>query len=339
MASIDVMRDPTKSGKAIRAQLRETIPRDIALETDFKEGTKYTITEHVTTLLDELCKNPRTLAVFTSLVKHLHAFARETELSHDEWRLAIEMLTRAGKESTDFKNEFILLSDTLGLSVLLDEVAHPHPDGATESCEEGPFFTVDAPELPSGTSLVKDGTLGEALYFESTVKNLQGEPIKGAKLEIWQADGDGLYDVQYPDRQEANNRARIVATDDGVAIFHGVMPTAYPIPSDGPVGDMLRATGRHPHRASHLHFHITAPGYDTLTTALYPDFSPFLGTDPVFATRKSLICPMGLSTDPAEWAKLGLQEGDVRTGRVHIWKYGFVLASNEEVAALKAKKK
>ncbi|KZT60312.1 aromatic compound dioxygenase [Calocera cornea HHB12733] len=320
MASIDVMRDPTKSGKAIRAQLRETIP-------------------HVITLLDELCKNSRTLEVFTSLVKHLHAFARETKLSHDEWRLAIEMLTRAGKESTDFKNEFILLSDTLGLSVLLDEVAHPRPDGATESCEEGPFFTVDAPELPSGTSLVKDGTLGEAMYFESTVKNLQGEPIKGAKLEVWQADGDGLYDVQYPDRQEANNRARILATDDGIATFHGVMPTAYPIPSDGPVGDMLRATGRHPHRASHLHFHITAPGYDTLTTALYPDFSPFLGTDPVFATRKSLICPMGLSTDPKEWAELGFKEGDVRTGRVHIWKYNFVLASNAEVAALKASMK
>lgn len=164
-----------------------------------------------------------------------------------------------------------------------------------------------------------------------------------------------MYDVQYPNRKEANDRARIVAKPDGVFTYRGILPTAYPIPDDGPIGDFLRAMGRHPHRSSHIHFLLTAPGYDeyvsllsrsrgyidvlfctfSLTTALYPSHSPFLGTDPVFATKKSLVSEVRKEEDPKRWEEMGFKPGEVPNGRVWVWTYNFVLASEAEVAALK----
>ncbi|KAI0694952.1 aromatic compound dioxygenase [Cytidiella melzeri] len=334
MVSAAKMKDPLRVGKAIRAQLEHEIPKDLPLDKDFKEGTEYTITDHVNQLQERLCPDPRSLQLCTSLVNHLHAFARETKPTHQEWLTTIQYLTRAGKESTEFKNEFILLSDCLGISALLDELSHPKPEGCTESCEPGPFYTTDAPELPSGSSVSCEGTIGEPMFFQATVKNTKGEPIKGVKADMWQADGDGLYDVQYPNRTEANDRARIVAEPDGTFSYRGILPTAYPIPDDGPIGDFLRAMGRHPHRSSHIHFMITAPGYDDLTTALYPSHSPFLGTDPVFATKKSLVSDVKEEKDPKKWTEMGFRADEVTTGRVWVWTYQFVLASEEEVNAL-----
>ncbi|KAA1475748.1 aromatic compound dioxygenase [Dentipellis sp. KUC8613] len=337
MASASQMKDPLLVGKAIRAQLEHEIPKDLPLERDFREGTDYTITDHVNQLHEQLCPDPRTLQLFTGLVKHLHAFCRDTRPSHDEWVRTVEFLTRAGKESTDFKNEFVLLSDCLGISALLDELNHPKPPGCTDSCEEGPFLTKDAPEKPSGSSIASPDTIGEPLFFKATIKNTKGEGIKGAKAEVWQADGDGIYDVQYPGREAANDRARIVAEPSGDFCYRGKLPTAYGIPDDGPVGDMLRALGRHPHRSSHIHFMLTAPGYDDLTSALYPSHSPFLGTDPVFATKKSLVCQLTEERDPAKWAEMGFKDGEVSTGRVWVWTYNFVLPTIEEVEELKRK--
>lgn len=338
MSSIEKMKDPLRVGKAIRAQLENEIPRDLPLEKDFREGTDYTITDHVNTLHAQLCPDARTLELFTSLVNHLHAFARETRPTHTEWTRAVEYLTRAGKESTPYKNEFILLSDCLGLSALIDELNHPKPTGCTDSCEPGPFKTDDAPEIPSGSSVASAGTVGELMYFEATVKNTKGEGVAGAKAEMWQADGDGLYDVQYPDRPEINDRARIIAEPNGHFSYRGILPVAYPIPSDGPIGDFLHALGRHPHRSSHIHFTITAPGYDELTTALYPSHSPFLGTDPVFATKKSLVTQVTEERDPARWRAMGFSEDEVRRrgGRVWVWTYQFVLPTVEEVEQLKS---
>ncbi|KAI0088763.1 aromatic compound dioxygenase [Irpex rosettiformis] len=335
MAGVNQMRDPLKVGKAIRAQLEHEIPTDLPLDRDFKEGTDYTITDHVNQLHRQLCPDSRSLELCTSLINHLHAFARETKPTHKEWLTAINYLTRAGTESTEFKNEFILLSDCLGFSALLDELAHPKPQGCTESCEPGPFYTTDAPEIPSGSSVARVGTIGEPMFFQATVKNTKGEPIKGAKAEMWQADGDGLYDVQYPNRTEANDRARIVAEPSGKFTYRGILPTAYPIPDDGPIGDFLRAMGRHPHRSSHIHFLLTAPGYDDLTTALYPSHSPFLGTDPVFATKKSLVSEVKEEKDPKKWEEMGFKSEEVLSGRVWVWTYNFVLASDAEVDALK----
>ncbi|KAH8119382.1 aromatic compound dioxygenase [Phellopilus nigrolimitatus] len=336
MSSVQSMNNPLLVGKAIRAQLEHEIPKDLPLDKDFREGTDYTITDHVNTLHNELCADPRTLELFTVLIKHLHAFAREAKPTHSEWSRAVEFLTKAGKESTDFKNEFVLLSDCLGFSALLDEINHPKPPGCTDGCEPGPFFTNDAPEKQSGCSIAAEGTTGEPMFFEATVKNRRGEGIRGVKAEIWQADGDGIYDVQYPDRNEANDRARIVAEPDGKFCYRGILPTAYPIPSSGPIGDVLRALGRHPHRSAHIHFTITAPGYDDLTTALYPAHSPFLGTDPVFATKKSLVTRVFEEHDAKTWEGMGFRAEDVKGGRVWVWKYNFVLPTMDEVEKLKA---
>lgn len=329
------MKNPLLVGRAIRAQLEHEVPRDLPLERDFREGTDYTITDHVQDLHSKLTKEPRTLELFRSLVTHLHAFARETLPTHDEWTKTIKFLTRCGKESNEYKNEFILLSDTLGFSALIDELNHPKPPGATESCEEGPFWTEDMPEVPSGSTIATPDTTGENLFFAATIKNTKGEGIKGATIDVWQADGDGVYDVQEIEKQGTNDRARIHAEDSGYFSYRGILPTAYPIPSDGPVGEMLHLLGRHPHRSSHLHFLLKAPGYDELTTALYPAHSPFLGTDPVFATKKSLICDVKPETDPKRWAEMGYKRDEVRNGRVWVWKYDFVLASQDEVRELK----
>jgi len=338
MASEKQMKDPLRVGVAIRAQLEREIPRDLPLEKDFREGSDYTITHHVNELHRSLVKDPRSLKLVSALVNHLHTFARETLLTHDEWTKVVEFLTRAGKESTDYKNEFILLSDILGFSALIDELNHPKPPTCTDSCEPGPFYYPGAPEFPSGCSLAKDGTTGEPMYFSATIKNIRGQPIKGAKVDVWQADGDGIYDVQYPDSKEVNDRGKILARDDGTVSYRGILPTAYPIPSDGPGGDLLRALGRHPHRASHIHFLLTAPGYDDLTTALYPSHSPFLGTDPVFATKMSLICPVYAERDPKKWKEMGFKEGEVTGGQVWVWTFGFVLATKEEVEEFKRKR-
>lgn len=329
------MKDPLRVGVAIRAQLEQEIPQDLPLERDFRESTDYTITDHVLALHESLVKDPRKLQLINALVSHLHTFARETSLDHAEWTKVVEFLTRAGKESTDYKNEFILLSDIMGLSALVDELTHPKPAGCTDSCEAGPFYVPNAPEVPSGASLAKAGTTGEAMFFNGTVKNTKGQGIRGAKIDVWQADGDGIYDVQYPGTTEANDRGKIVAEDDGTFCYRGILPTAYPVPSDGPGGDLLRTLGRHPHRAAHIHFMLNAPGYDDLTTALYPSHSPFLGTDPVFATKSSLVCQVVEERDPKRWEAMGFKNREVTRGRVWVWSFGFVLASVEEVEEFK----
>ncbi|EPQ50591.1 aromatic compound dioxygenase, partial [Gloeophyllum trabeum ATCC 11539] len=335
MATEEQMKNPLLVGKAIRAQLEEEIPVDLPLDRDFREGSEYTITDHMQDLHTKLVKDPRTLELFSSMITHLHAFAREVRPTHDEWEKTITFLTRCGKESTEFKNEFICLSDVLGMSALIDELNHPKPLGCTDSCEEGPFWYTDMPELPSGCSIASSDTTGESMFFEATIKDTKGQPVKGAKVDLWQADGDGIYDVQEPEREEPNDRGRIIAEEDGSFCYRGVLPTAYPIPSDGPVGDLLRLLGRHPHRSSHIHFHLRAPGFDPLTTALYPSHSPFLGTDPVFATKKSLICDVYPESDPSRWAEMGFRDDEVRNGRVWVWKFNFVLATIDEVNALK----
>ncbi|KAL6310507.1 aromatic compound dioxygenase [Sparassis latifolia] len=335
MASRQQMTNPLLVGTAIRAQLKDEIPQDLPLEKEFREKTDYTITDHVVELHKTLCKDPRTLELINGLVTHLHAFCREKQVNHDEWTEVVKFLTRAGKESTDFKNEFVLLSDCFGISALVDELNHPKPPGCTDSCEAGPFYTEDAPEVLSGVSLAKSGTTGEAMFFSGFIKNTIGQRIKGAKVDVWQADGDGVYDVQYPNRTEPNDRGKIIAEPDGTFCYRGILPTAYPIPNDGPAGDFLRLMGHHPHRAAHIHFALHAPGYDDLTTALYPSHSPFLGTDPVFATKKSLICQLVEEHNPAEWAKMGFKDGEVKNGRVWVWKYQFVLPTVQEVHQMK----
>jgi len=173
------------------------------------------------------------------------------------------------------------------------------------------------------------------MFFSATIKSTKGEGIKGAKAEVWQADGEGFYDVQYQGGEEQNIRGRIVAEQNGKFCYRGVLPVAYHVPVKGPVDDMLVALGRHPNRPTHLHFAISAPGYESVITQVYPSHSPFLGTDIAFATKKSLVSDVVEETDAKKWAEMGFKDGEVKNGRVWVWKYDFVLPTTAEVEALK----
>lgn len=211
--------------------------------------------------------------LMSRLVTHLHDFARETRLTTDEWMAAIEFLTATGQLCTDKRQEFILLSDTLGLSMLVDSMSHPKPPGATEGTVLGPFHTHDAIEYEHGDSICSDGK-GERMLVRCTLKDTAGSPIVGASIDIWETDSSGRYDTQYPGREEPDCRGILHSTEDGFW-FRAVKPVSYPIPTDGPVGDMLSKFRRHAYRPSHLHFKINAVGFDELVTYVF--FHSFAG--------------------------------------------------------------
>ncbi len=234
-------------------------------------------------------ENARLKQIMTALVTHLHDFAREVKLTEAEWKAGIDFLTETGQKCNPTRQEFILLSDTLGLSMLTIALNHAKPVGATEATVFGPFHTEDAPRVESGADIAV-GAPGLPMFVRACVEGMDGEPIRGADVDVWQADEDGLYDVQRPELGDVR-RARAVLTTDaqGCVRFRSVVPTAYPIPTDGPVGAMLVATGRHPWRPAHLHFMIRAAGYQTLTTHLFKDPDPYLDSDVVFGVRSSLV--------------------------------------------------
>jgi len=230
--------------------------------------------------------------VLTSLVQHLHAFAREVKLTEAEWFQGIQFLTRSGHITDEQRQEFILLSDVLGLSMLTVAMNNDKPAGCTEATVFGPFYVEGAPVYDQGQD-VANGAIGVPCQVRGHVRNLDGEPIPYARIEVWQADAEGKYDVQ---REGGPLQARGVlqAGPQGEYRFRSILAEAYPIPDDGPVGDLLRATKRHPWRPAHLHFMIQAPGYETLITHVFRSGDPYLDSDAVFGVRSSLI---------ADWAK------------------------------------
>ncbi|MEA2396393.1 MAG: hydroxyquinol 1,2-dioxygenase [Solirubrobacteraceae bacterium] len=232
--------------------------------------------------------DPRTKEILQSLVHHLHAFATDVQLTEEEWAAGIDFLTRTGHMTDDKRQEFILLSDVLGLSMLTIGINHRVPDGATESTVFGPFFVADSPRYSNGDDIA-NGQSGVPCYVSGQVRSVSGDPIAGANMEIWQADDEGFYDVQRPDLDQAQGRGHLVSADDGRYWFWSVFPEAYPIPADGPVGDLLTAGGRHPWRPAHIHFQVSAPGYETCTTHVFPDGGRYLDSDAVFGVKSSLI--------------------------------------------------
>jgi hydroxyquinol 1,2-dioxygenase len=249
---------------------------------------EHNITEAVVARLAD-CKDVRLKQVMASLVRHLHGFVREVRLSEAEWAQAIAFLTATGQQCDDRRQEFILLSDVLGVSMLTVAMNQSRPAGATEATVFGPFHVDDAPRCDHGADIAP-GAPGEPLEVDIDVVDLQGRPIAGAEVDTWQADDDGLYDVQRPELG-ATRRARGVFYTDaqGKVRFRSVLPTAYPVPTDGPVGQLLLATGRHPWRPAHIHFRIRAPGHATLITHLFRAGDPYLDSDVVFGVRSSLI--------------------------------------------------
>ncbi|GAA0775753.1 hydroxyquinol 1,2-dioxygenase [Roseibium denhamense] len=230
--------------------------------------------------------DPRLREVLESLVRHLHSFARETKLTHAEWRMGIEFLEKAGAISDAERHEFVLLSDVLGLSSLVD-MLHSSPNG-TSSSVLGPFHITGSPPLAIGGDLRGDFQ-EQVLLAEGTVRDTDGNPIAGAKIDIWQTAPNGLYSSQDPDQDTYSFHGIQTTGQDGRYAFTTVKPVSYTVPSDGPVGDILRASGRHPWRPSHLHYIVTAPGYAPLVTEIFPDDDPYLDEDTVFGVREDLI--------------------------------------------------
>jgi maleylacetate reductase len=231
--------------------------------------------------------SPRYREVAQSLVRNLHAFAREIRLTQDEWQFGIDFLTRAGHITDDRRQEFILLSDVLGMSMLTIGINAPVAAGATESTVVGPFFVAGAPETALGGDIA-NGAQGQPCYVSGTVSDTAGQPIAGARIDVWQSDEDGFYDVQYPDGRTAA-RGWLRTGPDGAYRFWSVHPAPYPIPDDGPVGELLTAAGRGPMRPAHLHFRVHVPGYRPLVTHIFVAGDPYLDRDAVFGVKESLI--------------------------------------------------
>jgi len=228
--------------------------------------------------------------IMQSLVRHLHAFVKDVELTEAEWMTAIRLLTEAGHMCDDKRQEFILLSDTLGVSMVVDLINHRKPEGATESTVFGPFHRDGAPALPAGGNIAPRDKKGTPTIVSGRVLTLDGRPIAGARLDVWQADSSGLYDSQYAEADELHLRGQFRTDADGRFLIRTVRPVYYAIPTDGPVGRMLTATNRHSWRPAHIHFVVSAEGCDPVTTHIFDDADPYLESDTVFAVKDSLMC-------------------------------------------------
>lgn len=234
--------------------------------------------------------NPRFRQIAQSLVRHLHAFVHDAQITEEEWFAGIEFLTRAGHITDERRQEFVLLSDVLGLSMLVIGLNHRKPAGATESTVFGPFYVEGSPAFSNGDDLAA-GAPGQPCLMRGRILSVDGAAVPDARIEVWQADEDGLYDVQIPDLEHAQGRGHLHPEADGRFWFWSVLPEAYPIPGDGPVGDLLKAGGRRPMRPAHVHFMVTAPGYEALVTHVFVADDEHLDSDAVFGVKSSLVCP------------------------------------------------
>ena len=226
--------------------------------------------------------------VMGSLVTHLHDFVREVKLTEAEWITAIQFLTDTGKTCTDKRQEFILLSDTLGISILVITINHPATGGTTDSTVLGPYYWEGAPELPLGANLA-EGVKGEPAFYSGKVLDNSGRPIAGAVLDVWSGDGEGTYDMQMEDDVGMKARGRIRTDAEGNYSFRSIKPNYYPVPSDGPVGRMLEKMGRHAMRPGHIHMIVSAVGHHPVTTHLFAAGSEYLDSDAVFGVKESLV--------------------------------------------------
>ena len=245
--------------------------------------------------------DPRLKEVMASLVRHLHAFAKDIHLTQDEWDMAVDFLTKTGQICSDERQEYILLSDVLGFSMLVDAINNRRPVGATENTVFGPFHVAGAPERAMGDIISLDGK-GESCLYEGRVIDLHGNPIEGAMVDVWSDNADGFYDVQQPGIQPKwNNRGIFTTGADGKYWFVGIKPVSYPIPDDGPVGKMLGALGRHPYRPAHMHYLVTAPGYQKLVTHTFVGDDPYITSDAVFGVKQTLVAPFEHVDGETEW--------------------------------------
>jgi len=233
--------------------------------------------------------DPRLREIMLSLVRHLHGFLKEVQLTEAEWFEAITFLTATGHKCNDIRQEFILLSDTMGVSMVVDLISHRKPAGATESTVFGPFHRPGAPEMVQGGDIAGPAAKGTPAIVHGRVLDASGRPIGSAVLDVWQANSDGLYDSQLPNHEQLQMRGKFRTGQDGRFTVKTTRPVHYQIPTDGPVGEMLRATNRHPWRPAHVHFVVSAEGYEPVTTHIFDSIDPYLKSDAVFGVKDSLI--------------------------------------------------
>jgi len=278
--------------------------------------------------LTELAPDPRARFVFKSLISKLHEFVSETNITTEEWKSGIEFLTRMGETSITRGQEFAEFSYVFGVTALVERINNPRVGNATESNLLGPFFTEDAPDLQFGDSIASEG-IGEHMFVEGRVLTTGGKPIPGAVIDTWEADGEGVYDMEYAERTAPECRGRLRTDGDGKYGYRAIVPVPYAIPDDGPVGRLLVSLGRHNVRPNHLHVMICAPGYHKLITALYPEGDPYLSSDVVSGVKKSLVVKLTEIDDKVEARKHGFQKGS----KFKLLCYDFVLLTEREWAA------
>ncbi len=282
----------------------------------FTEGTS----AEVVTARNARAQDARLKAVMDVITRKLHEAVKEIEPTEAEWFRAIMFLTDTGHMSTEWRQEFILLSDVLGVSMLVDAINNRKPSGASESTVLGPFHVADAPELPMGADICLDQK-GSPMRVHGRILDTNGKPIAGAKIDVWQANDDGFYDVQQKGIQPDFNLRGVFRTGvDGAYHFRGVKPSFYPIPDDGPVGKLLAALGRHPYRPAHLHYVIEAEGYARLVTHIFDPNDPYIASDAVFGVKESLMAAFRPVTDPTQIASAGF------TGPFYDTEFDFILA-------------
>lgn len=282
-----------------------------------RDLSEASLTEAVITSMAN-AQDERTKVVLTSLVKHLHAFIREVNLTEAEWLAGIQFLTATGQMCDSKRQEFILLSDTLGVTTMKDIINNRKPPGVTEYTILGPFHRTGAPQLALGDNLAKE-MRGEPVVMRGRVLAPNGQSISNATLDVWQSDAEGHYDLQMPDLDGTALRGVFHSDTNGAYHFRTIKPSYYPIPNDGPVGQLLTATGRHPYRPAHIHFIISAEGYEPVTTELFIEGDPYLDSDPVFGVRASLV------VQPVQHNSLEEAEQYNVTAPFDIIEYDFVL--------------
>ncbi|MEU1535862.1 dioxygenase [Streptomyces fagopyri] len=254
-----------------------------------RDLTSDTITGAVTSTMRDT-KDPRLAEILNSLVHHLHAFVRDVELTEEEWAAGVDFLTRTGRTCTPTRQEFILLSDVLGVTMLVDALSNRRSVKATQNSVLGPYFREDRPEH-SDAADISGGLPGTPLFFEGRVVDREGAPVPGAGVDVWHSDADGHYDMEVPGRTDPAMRALFRTDETGHFGFRSIRPASYPIPGDGPVGELMSATSRSLMRPAHVHVLITAPGFQRVTTMLFPSDDLYLDTDPVFGVKQSLLDP------------------------------------------------
>ncbi|WP_322516651.1 intradiol ring-cleavage dioxygenase [Rhodopseudomonas palustris] len=277
------------------------------------------LTEAVVASFDET-PDPRLKHLMRELVRSLHDYVRRTGLTFEEWQKTIDFLTRTGQKCTPSRQEFILLSDVLGVSMLVDAVNHRERDGATETTVLGPFYVGDHRPMPHGAD-ISEGVEGERMFVQTRVVDLAGNPLADVPVDVWHADDDGFYDSQKPSYAQhgPSLRARFVTDDDGRIAFRTILPCSYPIPIDGPVGELILASQRHPMRPAHVHFLVNAPGYEPLVTHVFVEGDKYLESDAVFGVKDDLISTIELRNDAV------MPDGGAASGPWHLMTYQFRL--------------